>query len=255
MSGQRRSTRLESDARPLDAGKIPGSRGTDRADGEINHQRRWRRYQAHRDVGARHADRAQRVCIVIVGVGGRTAVVMRSCREELADRSSTNGLAVEGMNVAEGQRQVDDQRNQRQPRSPPDIVPKPAHVQVRLIIPRGPNTSAILSKRIGPSILTPVTTLGANFLPSFDRRRHDDLATIAPRRVLAAIAPSTIWHRCSRLPAARPARRGASERLRHRWSRLTAQRKLPRRPERYSGATSGGTADHRSRVSASLSSA
>ena len=74
-------------------------------------------------------------------IGGATVLVALSIIRRvdggyLRGKAMLEALAVDGMNVAKGQAEIDGERDQRKPRTTPDMVTKPAHHR-RVEIKRG----------------------------------------------------------------------------------------------------------------------
>lgn len=89
---------------------------------KLDRQRRRRRGERGADRGGGHADRAEIVGLAVVRMVRRLATVGR-CN----DQAVLGAVAADRVDVAEGQRNVDGQRDQREPRTMPDIIPNPAH--------------------------------------------------------------------------------------------------------------------------------
>ena len=127
MSGNRWSARLKGRAwRPWNGCSL-FDRVIDGRVRELDRQR-WRRGRqrgAHRGGG--HADRAEIIGLVVRGVVWCRAIALRRGDGRDQRAGSLSARPVEGMNVTEGQGQIDGKRDQRKPRTLTDMITKPAH--------------------------------------------------------------------------------------------------------------------------------
>ena len=74
-----------------------------------------------------HADRTKQIGRVTVVSARCLSFIRRGNGGYLRGKAMLEALADDGMNVAKGQAEIDGERNQRQPRTTPDMVTKPAH--------------------------------------------------------------------------------------------------------------------------------
>jgi hypothetical protein len=75
----------------------------------------------------RYADRTKQIDGVTVVVARPLPIVRRNDRRYLRSRAMLDSPAVDRMNVTKRQADVNGERNQRQPRTTPDMVTKPTH--------------------------------------------------------------------------------------------------------------------------------
>jgi hypothetical protein len=105
--------------------------------GKLYGKRRRCRGQRIRHSGSRHADRAK-----IIGVAVRRMIVALPAigRNFAGDQCklALGAGSIWRVDVTEGERKVDGKRDKREPRTKPELFPKPEH-QVIIII-RGSNT-------------------------------------------------------------------------------------------------------------------
>jgi len=73
-----------------------------------------------------HADRAEQIGLITFMVAWRLPVA-RQGNGSYRGEAMPETLAIDGMNVTERQAEVDGERNQRKPRTAPDMVTKPTH--------------------------------------------------------------------------------------------------------------------------------
>ena len=73
-----------------------------------------------------HADRAEQIGLITFVVARRLPVGGRG-NGSYRGEAMREALAIDGMNVTERQAEVDGKRNQRKPRTAPDMVTKPMH--------------------------------------------------------------------------------------------------------------------------------
>src|SRR3569833_871754 len=80
------------------------------------------------------ADRAKNIDMAVGRMVRPGAGIGRGGGRHRRDQATGDDLAVSRVEMAEGQRKVDGEREQRKPRSLPDIVPKPAHAAFVAIV-------------------------------------------------------------------------------------------------------------------------
>jgi hypothetical protein len=134
---ERRSLRLDDRGGRLDR-MIDGGRGKV-GDG---YHRRWRRHRTRESRGS-HTDRAEIVGVTVVVLA--LVLVGAWMREGRDQYTGIVALAIDRVNVAEGQGKVDRERNQCAPRTLPDIVPEPAHAEPMSSPPESAIDGCILS--------------------------------------------------------------------------------------------------------------
>jgi hypothetical protein len=127
MSGNRRSARLKGRSWSLGKGKRRLYRPIEAKAGKFHRQHRWRggeRIRHRRDSGT---DRTE---IVRPGIAGMILCSVGIGRRGHGQRDQTTpSVPTAGrVKVTKGQAEIDDQREQREPRSVPHIVPEPAHL-------------------------------------------------------------------------------------------------------------------------------
>jgi len=76
---------------------------------------------------SRHADRTKQIDPVTVVVARRLPIIRGNGSRYFRGRAMVEAPAVDRMNVAKRQADVNGERNQRQPRTTPDMVTKPTH--------------------------------------------------------------------------------------------------------------------------------
>ena len=94
-------------------GKIGLDRAVDRCLGKLLRQRRRRRRHHVTDGRGSHADRAKIVSLAIVVMALATVGRRDGCDQR--SKTAPGALAVDRVNVTEGQAEVDGQRDQRAP--------------------------------------------------------------------------------------------------------------------------------------------
>jgi hypothetical protein len=105
--------------------------------GKLYGKRRWCRGQRIAHSGGRHADGAEIVGVVV----GRMILALPAIGRNFAGDEYKLALragSIWRVDVTEGERKVDGKRDKREPRTKPELFPKPEH-QVIIII-RGSNT-------------------------------------------------------------------------------------------------------------------
>jgi len=157
MSGKRWPARLKRRPRRLDESKDCYDRTIDRYVVKLQRQHRRRRGKRARHRSRGHADRTEIVGMAIVGMTLVLAAFRGGNRRRYGGNSAAGSLSADGMDVTKGQPKVNRQRDQRQPRTLPDGVPKPAHssrsVPCRILWNSA--RSAILAEPQGASIGSP----------------------------------------------------------------------------------------------------
>jgi hypothetical protein len=126
-SGNRWSARVEGRPRSLRQARLMLDRLIDRRLGQGQRQGRRRGVEGMSNGARGHADRTQQIGRVTVVMTRGLPVVRRGNGGYLRGKAMLEALAVDGMNVAKGQAEIDGERKERQPRTPPDMVTKPAH--------------------------------------------------------------------------------------------------------------------------------
>ena len=74
-----------------------------------------------------HADRAEQIDAVTVAMALGLPVIGRGNRDDLRGRGVREAPVIDRMNVTKRQTKVDGKRDQRKPRTTPDMVTKPTH--------------------------------------------------------------------------------------------------------------------------------
>ena len=109
----------------------------DHAIGKLYGKRRRRRGQRIPHSGSRHADRAEIIGVVVRRMIPALPAIRRNFGGDQRKLALGAG-SIWCVDVAEGERKVDGKRDKREPRTKPELFPKPEH-QVIIVI-RGPNT-------------------------------------------------------------------------------------------------------------------
>jgi hypothetical protein len=154
MSGNRWSARSKRRARRLHDAKVLLDRVIDDGDAKFDRQRGRRRGEGGAHRGGGHADRAEIVRLVVGRLVLRLIAALRGDRCD--QRAGTlQACPVRRVNMTEGQGQIDGERNQREPRTLPDMITKPAHSELDRRLPQPPTGRMILSDPAGRSIGSP----------------------------------------------------------------------------------------------------
>ena len=104
--------------------------------GKLYGQSRRCRGQRIPHSGSRHADRAEIIGVVVHRMVLALPAIGRSAGDQ---RNLPPGAgSIRRVDVTEGKRKVDGKRDKREPRTKPELFPKPEHQMI--IVIRGPNT-------------------------------------------------------------------------------------------------------------------